>query len=171
MALAATGYLVTVYSRERAPNGKSELLGSMGLEYVSSLEVTPEQLAGKVGNIDLVYEASGASGASFELMRVLGANGVFVFTGVPGRKAPISLDADSLMKRMVLQNQVLFGTVNADRRAFESAIQHLAEFDVRWPKQVRGLITGRFAVEEHGMLLQGKANGIKNVIELSRAGR
>ena len=46
------------------------------------------------------------------------------------------------MKRMVLNNQVLFGTVNADRGAFESAIQHLAEFDRRWPKQVRALITG-----------------------------
>ncbi|MFI5316968.1 MAG: hypothetical protein ACHQ6T_14805, partial [Myxococcota bacterium] len=106
--------------------------------------------------------------ASFDLMRVLGANGVFVFTGVPGRKAPISLDADYLMKRMVLHNQVLFGTVNADRASFEAAIHHLAEFDRRWPKQVRGLITGRFAVEEHQSLLLGKANGIKNVIEFAR---
>ena len=171
MALSATGYLVTVYSRERAPNAKSELLASMGLEYVCSLEVTPEQLAAKIGNIDVVYEASGASAASFELMRVLGTNGVFVFTGVPGRKAPITFDADFLMKRMVLQNQVLFGTVNADRGAFENAITHLAEFDARWPKQVRGLITGRFAVAEHAALLQGKATGIKNVIELARAGR
>ena len=171
MALAATGYVVTVYSRERAPNAKSDLLAGMGVEYVSSQDVTPERLAEKIGNIDLVYEASGASAASFDLMRVLGANGVFVFTGVPGRKSPISFDADYLMKRMVLQNQVLFGTVNADRGAFESAIQHLAEFDRRWPKQVRALITGRFAIEEHGSLLQGKADGIKNVIELSRAGR
>jgi threonine dehydrogenase-like Zn-dependent dehydrogenase len=168
MALAATGYLVTVYSLERAPNPKSELLASMGLEYVSSLDVTPDQLAARIGNIDLVYEASGASAASFDLMRVLGTNGVFVFTGVPGRKAPISLDTDDLMKRMVLKNQVLFGTVNADRAAFEDAIRHLAEFDRRWPKQVRGLITGRFAVEEHQSLLLGKAKGIKNVIEFAR---
>jgi glucose 1-dehydrogenase len=170
MALAATGYLVTVYSREPAPNPKSELLAKMGLAYVSSRDVTPEQLADQVGNIDLVYEASGASAASFELMRVLGTNGVFVFTGVPGRKAPIPFEADDLMKRMVLRNQVLFGTVNADRGAFEDAIRHLAEFERRWPEQVRGLITGRFAIESHGALLQGRSDGIKNVIELSRAG-
>src|SRR5262249_54911642 len=117
LALAATGYAVTVYSREEAPNPKSELLAGVGIAYVSSRETTPVQLAEKIGNIDLVYEASGASAASFELMRVLGTNGVFVFTGVPGRKAPIELDADDLMKRMVLRNQVLFGTVNADRGA------------------------------------------------------
>ena len=171
MALAATGYEVTVYSREPAPNAKSELLAEIGIPYVSSLDATPERLAAKLGNIDLVYEASGASAASFELMKVLGTNGVFVFTGVPGRKAPIDLDADYLMKRMVLNNQVLFGTVNADRIAFESAIQHLAEFDRRWPRQVRALITGRFPVEAHPMLLQGKAAGIKNVIEFSGAVR
>ena len=31
---------------------------------------------------------------SFEMMKVLGTNGVFVFTGVPGRKAPIEIDTD-----------------------------------------------------------------------------
>jgi threonine dehydrogenase-like Zn-dependent dehydrogenase len=134
---------------------------------VSSEDASPEQLAARVGNIDVVYEASGASAVSFELMRVLGTNGIFVFTGVPGRKAPISLDADFLMKRMVLQNQVLFGTVNADRGAFENAIRHLEEFDARWPKALRALITGRFPASAYEGLLTGRASGIKNVIELS----
>jgi glucose 1-dehydrogenase len=171
LALAATGYAVTVYSREAAPNPKSELLAAVGIDYVSSQELDAEQLAGRIGNIDLVYEASGASAASFDLMHVLGTNGVFVFTGVPGRKAPIDFDADRLMKSMVLRNQVLFGTVNADRGAFESAIQHLAEFERRWPEQVRALITGRFPIEAHQSLLQGRAAGIKNVIALADAAR
>jgi threonine dehydrogenase-like Zn-dependent dehydrogenase len=171
MALAATGFAVTVYSRERAPNAKAELARGFGADYVSAEEVTPEALAARVGNIDVVYEASGASAASFELMKVLGTNGIFVFTGVPGRKAPIALDADLLMKRMVLRNQVLFGTVNADRGAFESAIRHLAEFDARWPAALRGLVTGRFPVAEHERLLTGRASGIKNVIELAAGSR
>jgi threonine dehydrogenase-like Zn-dependent dehydrogenase len=127
---------------------------------------SPEQLAALVGNIDVVYEAAGASSAAFDLMRVLGTNGVFVFTGVPGRKAPIQLDADVLMKRLVLNNQVVFGTVNANREAFESAIAHLAEFRKRWPDALRALITGRFPMERHGELLCGKSQGIKNVIAI-----
>jgi len=167
MALAATGYRVTVYSREPAPNPKADLLAEIGIHYASATEVTPAQLAARVGNIDLVYEASGASAASFALMEVLGTNGVFVFTGVPGRKAPIELAADALMKRLVLHNQVVFGTVNADRAAFEAAIRHLADFDRRWPKAVRALITGRFPIESHAALLVGRAAGIKNVISLA----
>ena len=169
MALAATGYRVTVYSREPAPNPKAALVESIGARYVSSGDVSPAKLAEVVGNIDLVYEASGASAASFELMAALGTNGVFVFTGVPGRKAPISLDADSLMKRMVLHNQVLFGTVNADRGAFENAVRHLAEFERLWPGAPGALITGRFGVDEHERLLLGRQSGIKNVIEIGRA--
>ena len=166
MALVARGFDTAVYSREAAPNPKADLVTAIGARYFSAVETSLERLAAEVGNIDLVYEASGASAASFALMEVLGTNGVFVFTGVPGRKAPIELEADALMKRMVLHNQVVFGTVNADRGAFEAAIRHLAEFDRRWPKQVRALITGRFPIEAHASLLVGRAAGIKNVIAL-----
>jgi threonine dehydrogenase-like Zn-dependent dehydrogenase len=168
MALALRGFGVTVYSREPAPNPRSQLLASIGIGYASSQETPPEALAERIGNIDVVYEASGASAASFELMRVLGANGIFVFTGVPGRKAPISLDADFLMKRMVLNNQVLFGTVNADRAAFEAAIADLGAFEQRWPGATAQLITGRFPIEKHGDLLSGAVGGIKNVIQIGR---
>jgi threonine dehydrogenase-like Zn-dependent dehydrogenase len=166
MALAASGFAVFVYSREPAPNAKSELVASIGATYVSSMTTSPEQLAAQVGNIDVVYEAAGASSVAFDLMRVLGTNGVFVFTGVPGRKAKIQLDADLLMKRLVLNNQVVFGTVNANRDAFEAAIAHLAEFRRRWPDALQALITGRFAIDQHAELLCGRSQGIKNVIAI-----
>lgn len=166
MALAASGFAVFVYSREPAPNPKSELVEAIGATYVSAQMTTPEQLAAQVGNIDVVYEAAGASSAAFDLMRVLGTNGVFVFTGVPGRKAPIQVDADVLMKRLVLNNQMVFGTVNADRDAFEAAIEHLADFRRRWPDALRALITGHYPIERHAELLCGAAQGIKNVIAI-----
>jgi threonine dehydrogenase-like Zn-dependent dehydrogenase len=167
MALAASGFAVTVYSREPAPNPKAALVESIGAAYVSAREASPEALAARIGNIDVVYEASGASAASFDLMKVLGTNGVFVFTGVPGRKAPIELDADLLMRRLVLSNQVVFGTVNADRAAFEAAIGHLGAFRARWPGATEALITGRFPIERHGELLGGAGGGIKNVIAVA----
>ena len=166
MALSASGFTVFVYSREPAPNPKSETVEAIGGHYVSSQQTSPEELAARVGNIDVVYEASGASGVSFDLMRVLGTNGIFVFTGVPGRKSPIELDADTLMRRLVLNNQVVFGTVNADRAAFEAAIAHLGEFRRRWPEALAALITGRHPIERHAALLGGQAGGIKHVIAL-----
>src|SRR5262249_43592089 len=117
----------------------------------------------------LVYEAVGASHVAFEMMAALGTNGVFVFTGVPGRKAPSEVDTDLLMRNLVLKNQVAFGTVNAGRDAFEAAIRDLGSFVSRWPRSVAGLITGRFSPGDYEGLLIGKAQGIKNVIAFSEA--
>ncbi len=101
------------------------------------------------------------------MIQNLGINGVFIFTGVPGRKAPVQVDTDLMMRNLVLKNQVVFGTVNAGRDAFESSIRDLQTFKNRWPEAVKSLITGRFPIADHGDLLVGKANGIKNVIQLN----
>jgi threonine dehydrogenase-like Zn-dependent dehydrogenase len=166
MALTANDFDTYVYSREPAPNPKSELVESFGAHYVSSTTHSIEQLAARVGNIDVVYEATGASMLSFEFMKVLGTNGIFVFTGVPGRKAPVEVDTDLVMRNLVLKNQVVFGTVNANREAFEGAIRDVGLFLERWPNSVRALITGRYPMEAHRDLLIGKATGIKNVIAI-----
>ena len=50
-------------------------------------------------------------------------NGVFVFTGVPGVRAPIEIDAPQIMRNLVLNNQVLCGTVNAGRASFEEGVR------------------------------------------------
>lgn len=102
------------------------------------------------------------------MMKVLGPNAIFVFTGVPGRKGPVQVDTDLLMRNLVLKNQVVFGTVNAGREAFEDAIRDVEIFRKRWPEAVRSLITGRFPMEAHRELLLGAPQGIKNVIQLSR---
>ena len=167
MALSNAGFETTVYSRASGPHDKARLAESFGARYVPAETNTLEQLAERVGNIDLVYEATGAAQLSFETMKVLGTNGVFIFTGVPGRRGPIELDADLIMRNLVLKNQVVFGTVNANRDAFEAAIRDLGTFMERWPKAVRGLITGRYPMERATDVLLGEPGGIKNVIAIS----
>ncbi len=131
-----------VVSREKAPNPKAELLKSIGAEYFSTQEMTPSQIADKIGNIDLILEATGAASVSYEFMAVLGTNGIFIFTGVPGLKKDITIDAGTLMRNMVLKNQVVLGTVNAPKAAFENGIRDLRDFLKNWPTQTRQLITG-----------------------------
>jgi threonine dehydrogenase-like Zn-dependent dehydrogenase len=163
-ALVARGFETWVYSRESAPNPKASIVEAIGAHYVSSAEASLEALATRVGNIDLVYEATGASSLAFAALTVLGTNGIFVFTGVPGRKAPIELDADVVMRNLVLRNQVVFGSVNAGPEAFAAAVADLALFRGRWPAAVGALITGRHPVEAHRDLLVGPQAGIKNVL-------
>jgi threonine dehydrogenase-like Zn-dependent dehydrogenase len=164
MALVARGFDTSVYSREPAPNPKADLVAAIGGRYFSAEDTSLMQLAERVGNIDLVYEATGASAVAFEMMKVLGTNGIFVFTGVPGRKAAIEVDTDVIMRNLVLKNQVVFGTVNAGVEAFEAAVQDVALFRERWPAAVHALVTGRYPVEAYRDLLVGPARGIKNVL-------
>src|SRR5258708_906225 len=164
MLLCAAGFKTFVYSKEIAGSPKALLCQSIGAGYVSGSTTSLEQLAQQVGNVDLVYEATGASGLSFEMLKYLGTNGIFVFTGVPGRKAPIQVDTDLLMRDLVLKNQVVFGSVNACKASYTKAIEDLGVFRKRWPNAVKALITGRYAPEKYADLLLGNPNGIKNVV-------
>jgi threonine dehydrogenase-like Zn-dependent dehydrogenase len=128
MVLRTAGFETYVYSREPVNSPKAHIVEAIGATYVSGATETVEQLARQVGNIDVVYEAAGASAICFELMQYLGVNGIFVFTGVPGRKAPIQVDTDLIMRNLVLKNQVVFGTVNAGSEAYEAAIRDLSQF-------------------------------------------
>jgi threonine dehydrogenase-like Zn-dependent dehydrogenase len=167
MAFAARDFEVVVYSRDPAPNEKAALSEAIGARYVSSQEVPPHALAARVGAVDVVYEAAGASEVAFETMQALGANSVFIFTGVPGRKAPVELDTDLLMRNLVLKNQVVVGSVNAGRDAFEEAIRDLGRFQERWPEALRGLISGRHPVGRYRELLLGRPTGIKHVLQFA----
>lgn len=166
MALIVSGFETWVYSRSPVPNDRADVVEAVGARYVSSETHSVDQLREEVGDIDLVYEAVGASGLAFDVLGVLGTNGVFVFTGVPGRKAPVEVDTDRLMRNLVLRNQVVFGSVNAGKGAFEAAIGHLQEFNSRWPDPVGSLIS-HYPMEAYEELLTGRASGIKQVLDIA----
>ncbi len=166
MLLLVNGFKTCVYSRSKAPNPKSELLESIGAKYISCEVENVDQLTERIGNIDLVYEAVGTAKISYDVLRVLGLNGIYVFTGIPAPRPAIGIEADNIMRNLVLKNQVVVGTVNADREAFAGAMRDLGIFVKRWPRALRSLITGRYRIDQYRDLLLGKATGIKNVIAL-----
>jgi threonine dehydrogenase-like Zn-dependent dehydrogenase len=166
MALKAEGFDVTVYSRS-AKNEKDEIVNAIGARFIASDTHSPEEMAKIAGPIDVVYEATGASGLAFDVLKHLGPNAVFVFTGVPGHKQPIPVDTDEIMRNMVLNNQLLVGSVNASPRAFQSAIQHLGVFLQRWPDALRSVITDRFPLERALDALQSQPGGVKNVVAVA----
>jgi threonine dehydrogenase-like Zn-dependent dehydrogenase len=164
MALRARDFETVVYAREQAPNPKAAVAAAIGATYVSSEDVPPDRLEERYGAIDVVYEAAGASKLAFDVMGEMGPNSAFIFTGVPGRKAPVPVDTDLVMRNLVLKNQMVYGTVNAGRDAFEAAVADLGEFLKRWPDATRALISGRHPVERARELLLGRSGGIKHVL-------
>jgi glucose 1-dehydrogenase len=166
MTLLVNGFTTFVYSRSPAPNPKADVLEAIGARYISAQTTPLKKFAAEVGAVDLVYEAAGVAQISFDVMKLLALNGIFVFTGIPAQKPPIPIEADCLMRDIVLKNQVVIGTVNADRPAFEGAIRDLGVFKQRWPDALRAIITGRFPMETFRDHLLEKGAGIKSVIRV-----
>jgi threonine dehydrogenase-like Zn-dependent dehydrogenase len=167
MTLRNKGFDVTVYSLDREPNASADTIKAIGGRYISSQDRTIEQLVSDVGPIDLVYEATGVSTFALKVLEALGNNGVFVLTGVPGHHPPTPFDTDGLMRNAVLKNQILLGTVNAGKDAFEHAVADLTAFYGKWPDAVKGLITGRFPLDRFAEPIQHQT-GIKNIIEIAK---
>jgi threonine dehydrogenase-like Zn-dependent dehydrogenase len=166
MGLSAMGFRTYVYDRHPAPNPKSDLVESIGATYVTA-EDTSTRFADLIGHVHFIYEATGVSHIAFQAIRALGPNSILVFTGVPGTQAHQELDTDTLMRHMVLNNQVILGTVNADDEAYEMALRHIQGFTERWPQAVDALISGRYPLDAFRDLLLGKSGGIKNVLTLA----
>jgi threonine dehydrogenase-like Zn-dependent dehydrogenase len=164
MLLRAAGYRVLVYSSVLGDVARIAILNDIGATPVATETNSVEYLAEVAGEIDLVYEATGASTLSFEVLKYLGVNGTFVFTGVPGRKTPVKLDTDRVMRQLVLRNQVLLGTVNAGRSAYESAVRDLATFAKHWPEAVAAMLTARVTLDDAPALLARRSPGIKFVV-------
>ena len=104
---------------------------------------------------------------SFDVMSVLGVNGIYIFTGVPGVKAPIEIDAELIMRNLVLNNQVVCGTVNAGRASFEEGVQDLGSFMKRFPDAVRALITARVSLAGALDAVLSSRGGMKSIVTMS----
>src|ERR1700744_1592100 len=164
MTLAAAGFTTYVYSREEPPSPRIDLVTAIGATYVSTETTAFPDLAAQVGNIDLIYEAAGHSHFALRALQVLGTNGIFVLTGVPGLQAFVEADPARRMRDMVLKNQMLLGTVNAGTQDFAAALRDLDVFRRRWPAVVGALIAGRYPPEQAPDLILGRPAGIKSVI-------
>jgi threonine dehydrogenase-like Zn-dependent dehydrogenase len=168
MLLVADGFETFVYSRDSEESDQAELVRSLGAHYVSSNTHSIDSLREASGKFHVVLEAVGFAPLMMAAIQMLKPNGVLALTGVPPEAAAAELNAGRLLRSLVLSNQVVFGTVNAGRRDYLSAIQHLEQFKVLFPESVRKLITHRARLDEVPQMLTHK-QGIKNVVEMSRA--
>ena len=170
IALRAAGCAVTLVSRQGAGDVRAGMMAELGGRYVSAESESLATIVPRLGALDLVYEAVGADAPAFEALAALGPNAMFVFTGVPGRRGAPDVDGGALMRSIVLNNQVLLGTVNAGRDAYEAAVADLGRALRQWPGVVNGLITNRVAIADAPAALTSPPAGIKTVIEIAGAG-
>lgn len=168
MALRAMDIQTYVYDRTPPPNTKSRLVEMIGAHYISPTD-SSTSFTDLISHVHFIYEAVGVSQLAFQAIRALSPNSILVFTGVPGLGAHQELDTDMLMRNMVLKNQVILGTVNADAASHTSAIRHIGTFVERWPTALDTVISGRYPLDAYRDLLLGQTSGIKNVISFEPA--
>jgi glucose 1-dehydrogenase len=165
MFIKAHGVSPYVFSREPAQGDRATLAESFGAHYISSQDVAIEDLADRYGTFDTIFEAAGSAGLAFRAMSALGPNGTLIFTGVPAPGRQDAIDLGKVMRSLVLNNQVIFGTVNAGRSSYEGATQALEQFLVLFPDSMRRIIT-HIPLDAAADLSQGDA-GVKTVVTVT----
>ena len=147
-------------------------LAGIGGTYIEGREVPADQVEKKIGAMDFILDASGIAELEFNLLDALALNGIYVLTGIPGGDRPLQLPGAELIRQLVLENQVMLGSVNAARGHFQMAADDLAQGHLRWGAQIAGLITHRYSWDRFaGLMDQHPSDAIKEVIEWAQRGR
>lgn len=165
LVLGIEGFDVTAIDRHGDDAPAGTMLASVDAHHVDvseGLSVLGQQ------RFDLVLEATGSATLNVDLASRLGPNGVLLATGIPADSAAtIPVAAGELFRRLVLQNQAIVGSVNANRRYFEAGLHHLTAFRRRWGTVAEQLVTQRLPWSEYASVLtQGKPEGIKTVLQI-----
>jgi threonine dehydrogenase-like Zn-dependent dehydrogenase len=147
-------------------------LTAIGGHYIDGRQVPADQVVKKIGGMDFILDASGIAALEFNLLDALALNGVYVVTGIPGGDRPIQIPGAELIRQLVLENQIMLGSVNAARGHFQMAADDLAQAHLRWGVQIADLITNRYSPDHFtGLMDQHQPGAIKEVIEWAEAGR
>ena len=168
MACVADGLETVVYSRGPESGERADFVRSFGASFISADTQPLESLVGRAGEFKLILEAVGVPSVMLAAPRVLQANGVAILTGIPAEGATVELNVGRLLRDLVLKNQVIFGTVNAARKDYVSAIDQLERFMTLFPQSVRSLITARVPLTQAVETLL-HAGGIKSVVRIDQS--
>lgn len=166
LVLRLTELDVTVVDRVPDDHPKARWAATLGATYVNS-QAQPLASAGGAG-FDLILEATGVSRLAFEAMCLLRPNGVLALLSVTSGQTSLTVPADCINLQLVLRNNLILGSVNAQRKHFELAVEHLEAAERRWPHHVEKLITHRCSLNDIHQVLYRPPDHIKTIVEVAR---
>jgi threonine dehydrogenase-like Zn-dependent dehydrogenase len=144
---------------DRARSGlKPELVRALGGTYHS--DVTDLKHIGP----DIVLECTGASQVVLDAVACVAPGGIVCLAGVSSGGRKIEIDVGLLNREMVLENNVVFGSVNANRAHYEAAAAALSRASKPW---LNRLVTRHVAPEDWQDALTRRDDDIKVVIDFT----
>ena len=115
---------------------------------------------------DIVMECTGVPSVIRDLIGHTAAAGIVCLAGISNPGSLLDIDIGALNRTLVLDNDVVFGSVNANRRHYELAAQALKRADKAW---LSGLITRRVPLDRWEEALAPRPGDIKVVIDFAAA--
>jgi threonine dehydrogenase-like Zn-dependent dehydrogenase len=116
---------------------------------------------------DVVMECTGAPAVVFDVLNGTSRGGVVCLTGVSSSGQRMQVDVGLVNRTLVLENDVVFGSVNANRRHYEAAVAALVAADRDW---LARLITRRVPLDRWEEAFADQPGDVKTVIELEPSG-
>ena len=113
---------------------------------------------------DVLMECTGAATVIRDCLGAGAPGGIVCLTGVTEPGKTFDLDIGRLNRKMVLDNETVFGSVNANRRHYQMAAEALARADKHW---LARLITRRVALKNWSDALEPRPGDIKVVIDFT----
>ncbi|HEX9122811.1 MAG TPA: glucose 1-dehydrogenase [Actinomycetota bacterium] len=113
---------------------------------------------------DVILDCTGAGGLVFHAVDHLAPNGVMCLTGISGAARNGQLNLDALNKEIVLENKVVVGSVNANRRHYATAATALAKADGGWLDR---MVTRWVPLEDWSSALEHREDDVKTVVEVA----
>lgn len=148
---------------------RPSILNQIGGRYINGKKTRTDKIDDNYGNMDFIFEATGIAELGFQLMDALGINGIYVLTGIPSGKRPVCILGADLMQKMVLQNQIMLGSVNAGRDHYLKAVEELVKIKNHFGPLINSLITERAGYRDFMNVLDlHSPDEIKAVVEWNR---
>ena len=112
---------------------------------------------------DIIVECTGVGAVIADSIQKVGSGGIICLTGV-GHGGVASRAVADVAKAVVLKNNVIVGSVNANKRHWYRAGQNLANSDPAWLSR---LITRREKPEDFQKALERQPDDVKVIIQFS----
>ena len=148
--LRLAGLEVWTAARSPADEPKARLAAASGARYVSTTEQPLSELREEVGGFDVVIEATGNAQVMADTLGMLRRNGVACLLGLDPRRRPVELDGRVIGVDTILENRVVFGSVNANRVDWLAAVDSLDRANRRWPELLPQFIGLRVPLDRFG---------------------
>ena len=113
---------------------------------------------------DVVVECTGASSVIMDAIGRLAPDGIACLAGVSSGGHRIAIDVGLLNRELVLENNVVFGSVNANRRHYEEAAAALARADRAW---LARLISRRVRLADWQDAFERRDGDVKVVLDFA----